>query len=58
MILILEGESSYLNRRPEAQELVKVRRTLQRWKYPPDKADGAIELVMKQAEILSNEWSK
>lgn len=37
---------------------ILVRRTLQRWKYPPDKAAEAIELVMKQAEILSNEWSK
>ncbi|MBN1905757.1 MAG: type I restriction endonuclease subunit R [Deltaproteobacteria bacterium] len=37
---------------------ILVRRTLQRWKYPPDKAAEAIDLVMKQAEILSNEWSK
>ena len=37
---------------------ILVRRTLQRWKYPPDKATEAIELVMKQAEKLSNEWSK
>jgi hypothetical protein len=36
---------------------ILVRRTLQRWKYPPDKAAEAIELVMKQAEILSNAWS-
>ncbi|BFT69142.1 type I restriction endonuclease subunit R [Paenibacillus sp. P36] len=37
---------------------ILVRRTLQKYKYPPDKAPEAIELVMKQAEILSNEWSK
>ncbi|WP_319476315.1 type I restriction endonuclease subunit R [Marispirochaeta aestuarii] len=37
---------------------ILVRRTLQRWKYPPDKAPEAIELVMKQAEKLSNEWSR
>lgn len=37
---------------------ILVRRTLQRWKYPPDKTPEAIELVMKQAEKLSNEWSK
>jgi len=37
---------------------ILVRRTLQRWKYPPDKAPEAVELVMTQAEKLSNEWSK
>jgi type I restriction enzyme, R subunit len=37
---------------------ILVRRTLQKWKYPPDRAAEAIELVMKQAEVLSNEWSK
>lgn len=37
---------------------ILVRRTLQRYKYPPDKAPEAIELIMKQAEILGNEWSK
>jgi len=36
---------------------ILVRRTLQRYKYPPDKAAQAIELVMKQAEALSNVWS-
>lgn len=34
-----------------------VRRALRRWKYPPDKADEAIELCMKQAEALSNSWT-
>lgn len=37
---------------------ILVRRTLQKYKYPPDNAVEAIELVMKQAEILSNEWSQ
>ena len=37
---------------------ILVRRTLQRYKYPPDKAAEAVELVMKQAEKLSNSWSK
>ena len=41
-----------------AQLKILVRRTLQRWKYPPDKAAEAIELVMKQAETLSNAWTK
>ena len=37
---------------------ILVRRTLQRYKYPPDKAAEAVELVLKQAEALSNTWSK
>jgi type I restriction enzyme R subunit len=36
---------------------ILVRRTLQKWKYPPDQQTGAVELVLKQAESLSNEWS-
>ncbi len=34
-----------------------VRRALRRWKYPPDKADEAVELCLKQAEVLSASWS-
>jgi type I restriction enzyme R subunit len=34
-----------------------VRRALRKWKYPPDKADEAIELCLKQAEALSKSWS-
>lgn len=37
---------------------ILVRRTLQRWKYPPDKAVEAVELVLKQAEVLSNGWTR
>lgn len=37
---------------------ILVRRTLQKWKYPPDKAPEAIELVMQQAEVLADEWSQ
>ena len=37
---------------------ILVRRTLQKWKYPPDQQPEAIELLLKQAESLSNEWSK
>lgn len=36
---------------------ILVRRCLQRWKYPPDEQSDAVELVLKQAESLSNEWS-
>ncbi|HAW31780.1 MAG TPA: DEAD/DEAH box helicase, partial [Planctomycetaceae bacterium] len=34
-----------------------VRRLLRRYKYPPDQQLEAIELVMKQAEALADEWS-
>ena len=34
-----------------------VRRALRKWKYPPDKADEAVELCLKQAEVLSEGWS-
>ena len=34
-----------------------VRRTLRKWKYPPDKQDDAVELVLKQAEALCTGWS-
>jgi type I restriction enzyme R subunit len=34
-----------------------VRRALRRWKYPPDGADEAIELCLKQAEALSEHWT-
>lgn len=34
-----------------------VRRALRKWKYPPEMADQAIELYLKQAEALSESWS-
>ena len=34
-----------------------VRRALRRWKYPPDDAEEAIELCLRQAEALSHSWS-
>jgi type I restriction enzyme R subunit len=34
-----------------------VRITLRRYKYPPDKQEEAIQLVLEQAERLSDEWS-
>jgi type I restriction enzyme R subunit len=37
---------------------ILVRRTLQRWKYPPDEQAEAIELVLKQAEVLSDAWTQ
>ena len=35
-----------------------IRIILKRFKYPPDKAEEALNMVMKQAEVLSDEWSK
>jgi type I restriction enzyme, R subunit len=35
-----------------------VRITLRRYKYPPDKQEEAIQLVLQQAERLSDSWSK
>lgn len=29
-----------------------------KYKYPPDKQQEAIDMVMKQAEVLSDEWSR
>jgi type I restriction enzyme R subunit len=37
---------------------ILVRRTLQRWRYPPDQQAEAIELVLKQAEVLSDAWTQ
>ena len=37
---------------------ILVRRTLQKWRYPPDQQADAVELVLKQAETLSDVWSK
>nr|WP_299244161.1 type I restriction endonuclease subunit R [uncultured Halomonas sp.] len=37
---------------------ILVRRTLQRYKYPPDKAPEAVELILQQAEVLSNGWTR
>ncbi len=33
-----------------------VRRTLRKWKYPPDKQEDAVDLVLKQAEVLCAGW--
>ena len=35
-----------------------VRRLLRRYKYPPDDAPKAIELILKQAEVLAEDWSE
>ncbi len=35
-----------------------IRIILKRFKYPPDKAEKALDMVMKQAEVLSDDWSR
>lgn len=34
-----------------------IRIILKRYKYPPDKQQEAIKMVMEQAEVLSDVWS-
>ena len=41
--------------RAKLRNLVRI--TLRRYKYPPDQQKAAIELVLKQAEVLSEGWS-
>ncbi len=37
---------------------ILVRRLLQKYKYPPERSDAAVKLVLEQAEALSNSWSR
>ncbi len=41
-----------------AQMRNMIRRLLKKYKYPPDKRDEAIELVLRQAEKLSHAWTE
>jgi type I restriction enzyme R subunit len=34
-----------------------IRRLLRKYKYPPDEAQEAIKLVMRQAEALAADWA-
>lgn len=34
-----------------------VKKILKKYGYPPDLADGAVKLVLKQAEALAGEWA-
>jgi type I restriction enzyme R subunit len=36
---------------------ILIRRALRKWKYPPDGAKEAVELVLRQAGVFSNQWS-
>lgn len=40
-----------------AKLMVLVRRTLNKYGYPPDKQSKAIETVLKQAELLADYWA-
>ncbi len=33
-----------------------VKRILRKYKYPPDQQEGAVELVLQQAEALGEAW--
>ena len=33
-----------------------VKRILKKYKYPPDQADNAVQLILEQAQVLSEEW--
>ena len=35
---------------------IKIKRLLRKYKYPPEKTEEAIALVLKQAETLSESW--
>ncbi len=40
-----------------AKLMVLVRRTLNKYGYPPDKQQAAIDTVMKQAEVMADYWA-
>jgi hypothetical protein len=35
-----------------------IKALLKRYKYPPDQEAAAIELVLQQSEMISEEWSR
>jgi len=36
---------------------IMVKRILRKYKYPPDQAEGAVQLVLQQAEALGEAWA-
>jgi|TARA_B110000879_G_scaffold17218_1_gene21020 type I restriction enzyme R subunit len=34
-----------------------VKRILRKYKYPPDLQDGAVELVLQQAQVMGESWA-
>jgi type I restriction enzyme R subunit len=49
--------SRFLRETVRAKLRSLVRRLLQKYKYPPDAQEKATETVLKQAEILADEWA-
>ena len=41
----------------QAKLRLMVKRILRKYKYPPDAADAAVELVLEQAESLGDAWT-
>jgi type I restriction enzyme, R subunit len=41
-----------------AQLRLMVKRILRKYKYPPDQADAAVELVLEQAQSLGEDWTQ
>ena len=35
---------------------IKIKKLLRKYKYPPDKQEAAVKLVLEQAETLSQSW--
>ena len=36
---------------------LQIKRILKKYKYPPDKADAATELVLQQAAVMAGQWA-
>jgi type I restriction enzyme R subunit len=47
----------YVRESVRARLRLLVKRTLKKYKYPPDQAPEAVDLVMEQAEVLSDQWA-
>jgi len=41
----------------QAKLRVYIKRLLKRYKYPPDKQEGATKVVLEQAELLAKDWT-
>jgi type I restriction enzyme R subunit len=50
-----EGET--LREKARVQLHVLVKRILRKHGYPPDKQEKATQIVLEQAEVLSQEWA-
>ena len=41
----------------QAKLRVYIKRLLKKYKYPPDKQEGATKIVLEQAELLAKDWT-